>query len=100
MPEDFDSKLREELEADLEALIGQLREAMKGETTTKITEPCPKCECSHFRYVKTPDFKQKLAIAEFLTNRGYGRPGQADSEADGEKITFIRTVVMDDNETS
>jgi hypothetical protein len=98
MAEDFDSQLRKDLEADLEALIGQLREAMKGETTTKITEPCEKCSCAHFRYVKTPDFKQKLAIAEFLTNRGYGRPGQADSEADGEKITFIRQIVYSGTE--
>lgn len=95
--ENFDDKLRTKLEADLEGLVDQLRQAMSAEVSTKITEPCEKCGCKHFRYAKTPDWKTKLAIADFLSNRGYGRPGQAETESDSEKIIFKRLVVMEDD---
>ena len=96
MAGDFDKRLADELENDdtFKAIMGQLREAATGTATFIDRQSCTKegCNCKHFRTIQIPDYKLKMAIIEFLANRGVGRPAQADSADDSEKITFIREV--------
>lgn len=90
---DFDENVRKALENDegFQGIMAQLKEAATSEVTVRYAEPCPKCDCKHIRMIKVPDYKAKLAIIEFLANRGVGRPQQAEGES-GERITFIREV--------
>lgn len=94
---DFDENLRKALEDDetFQSIMNQLKEAATSEVTTRHAEPCPKCDCKHIRMVKVPDYKLKLAIIEFLSNRGVGRPNQATGENE-ERITFERVIYMDE----
>lgn len=93
---DFDKRIAEELENDetFQAIVGQLKAAATGTATQIDREPCSKenCNCKHFRTIQVPDYKLKMQIIEFLANRGVGRPAQAESGDDSEKITFIREV--------
>jgi hypothetical protein len=93
---DFDKKIAEALENDetFQALIAQLKEAATSEKTMRFDEPCPneKCNCKHIRVHKVPNYELKMKIIEFLANRGVGRPAQAESSDDSEKIVFVREV--------
>lgn len=92
---DFDENIRKSLEDNevFQNLIKQLEEAATSEITIMLREPCGKkgCECKHVRYVKIPDYTTKLKVADWLANRGVGRPQQAEGES-AERITFIREV--------
>ena len=96
---DFDENIRKALESDedFQNLIAQIKEAATSEVLVRDPSPCanPKCSCKHIRMVKVPDYKTKLACAEFLANRGVGRPGQA-VEASDEQIVFERVVYLYD----
>lgn len=95
---DFDADLRAALEEDerFKGVVNQLVEASSKtvEINHRIDTACQKCGCKHIRMekIEVPDYKTKLAIIEFLSNRGVGRPSQADGGSDAEKITFIRQV--------
>lgn len=93
---DFDKKLAEDLAEDFDDVLEQLRKAMSSTVRVAITEPCPnpKCNCKHFRYAEVPDWKTKMSILDWWSNRSHGRPGQKESEEDSEKISFHRHVVM------
>lgn len=92
---DFDADIRKALEEDeaFQGLMQQLKEAITAEVTVRDDSPCskPGCNCKHIRMVKVPDYKLKLQIAEFMANRGVGRPTQAEGET-GEKVNFVRHV--------
>jgi len=92
----FDERLAAELEEDFEGLKQQLREAMTSTVKVKVDDPCPnpKCNCMHIRYVEVPDYKTKLALAEWWANRGFGRPGQQEADLESERIVFQRLVEM------
>ena len=98
MARDFDARLAEELAADFEGLKEELRKAMSSTVSVTSKDPCPKCDCKHYRVVEVPDYKTKLAIAEWWSNRGFGRPGQALDEAEGERIVFERVVYVTSDE--
>lgn len=93
---DFDKEIAKSLEDSevFKRVVKQLEEAATSKKKVISRDPCtdPKCSCKHFRTMEVPDYKLQLDILEFLTNRGVGRPAQADSGDDGEKITFIRRV--------
>lgn len=86
----FDEKMQRALDEDFEKLSGVLRNALDEETTVRDASGCPKCECKHVRYVKVPDYKLKLQIAEFMANRGFGRPAVAESEQQGLTLVVER----------
>ena len=96
LKQDFDARLAEELEADFEGLKEQLRLAMTSTVKVKSEDPCtsPKCGCKHIRYVEVPDYKTKLQIAEWWSNRGFGRPGQQVGDVDSERVVFQRLVEL------
>lgn len=98
---DFDENIRKALEDDeaFTGLMAQLREAATSEVSVRDDTPCanPKCNCKHVRMVKVPDYKTKLAIAEFLANRGVGRPNATETSAE-EQIVFERVVYLYDVE--
>lgn len=96
---DFDDSIRAALENDEDflALIAQIKAAATSEVNVRDDTPCanPKCNCKHVRMVKVPDYKTKLACAEFLANRGVGRPNAKEASAD-EQIVFERVVYLYD----
>ena len=95
---DFDENVRKALEDDetFQGILAQLKAAASSEITVRDDQPCPKgCGCKHIRMVRVPDYKTKLAIMEFLANRGVGRPNQA-TDASDERIVFERVVYMGD----
>ena len=87
MADSFDEKLSKRLDEDFERLIAMLGEALDAEKMVRDDSGCPKCGCQHIRYMKVPDYKTKLQVAEFMTNRGIGRPAQVESERSG--LTLI-----------
>lgn len=97
MGADFDEGIRRALEDDeaFKGLMTQLREAATSEVTVRDDTPCanPKCSCKHVRSVRVPDYKTKLAIAEFLANRGVGRPNATETSSE-ERIVFERVVYL------
>lgn len=97
---DFDESIRRALEddEDFKALIGQIKEAATSEVNVRDDTPCsnPKCGCKHVRMVRVPDYKTKLACAEFLANRGVGRPNAKETSSD-EQIVFERVVYLFDD---
>lgn len=98
---DFDADMRAALEQDetFQGILEQLRQAASAEVLIRDTRPCtnPKCGCKHHRSVSVPDYKLKLQIIEFLSNRGVGRPGQV--EGGGESgIVFERVIYMGGDE--
>lgn len=91
---DFDKQIAEALEND-EAFIGLKKKLLDAASKTihiRDDKPCTKCSCKHIRMVEVPDYATMLKIMEWASNRGVGRPSQADGGSDAEKITFIREV--------
>lgn len=98
MASDFDGKLAARLEGDIDGLVEELRKMATSTVEVRAEirdDPCVKCGCQHVRYarVEVPDVKTKLAVAEWLSNRGFGRPGQVVEEGSG-GIVFERVVYM------
>lgn len=97
---DFDESIRRALEddEDFQGLLAQIKEAATSEVNVRDDTPCanPKCGCKHVRMVKVPDYKTKLACAEFLANRGVGRPNAKEQSSD-EQIVFERVVYLYDD---
>lgn len=98
MTADPRERLRADIEERYEKLLEMLDAGMDKNAKMRIDDPCAAkgCGCKHVRYIEVPDYKTKLAIAEFVMNQGFGRPAQAESERDDEKIVFKRLVKLED----
>lgn len=100
MTEDFDQSLAAKLVEDIDLVTEQVRLAMNSTLKVQVTGNCPGgkdgkgCSCKHVRYAEVPDYKTKMLILDWWSNRAYGRPGQKDSDEDSERITFQRLVEM------
>jgi hypothetical protein len=94
-PEGFQDKLRGDLDVRYDKLLEMLDGALTSEANFRVEEPCSKCDCKHFRYIKVPDYKTKLAVAEFFSNRVHGRPGQAEAEGSQGVTVSYRVEVVD-----
>ncbi|HEY6019916.1 MAG TPA: hypothetical protein VIY48_08435 [Candidatus Paceibacterota bacterium] len=96
---DFDQRISDALATDetFQGILAQLKAAAESEVLVRDDTPCKKCDCKHIRMVSVPDYKTKLAIMEFLANRGVGRPQQAEGES-GERIVFKRLVKMEETD--
>lgn len=96
---DFDENLRKALEEDetFKGIMAQLKEAASSEVTMRVSDPCPKfgngCTCQHIRMVKVPNYDLKLKIAQWLAERGVGRPTPAEGSNE-EQIVFERVIYL------
>lgn len=97
----FDEKLGKDFEEAYDEIVQELIKASKSTVKASLqNSPCPKCDCKHIRYIEVPDYKTKLAIVDWASNRVEGRPGQQESGEDKEKIIFQRLVEMPPDEVS
>jgi hypothetical protein len=70
-----DERFRDDLEAEYEAILAVVRDALKAKKRVRVHQPCSKCNCQHVRYVEIDNAETAMKAAEFLSNRGIGRPG-------------------------
>ena len=86
----FRGRMADDADVLYEKVIKVITDAL--ETVRKVWVDCPHCKKRSL--IEIPDTKAAIAAAEFMTNNGFGRPSQADSSDDSEKIVFTRTVYM------
>jgi len=94
-PKTVKARWAEDLESQYDVLMTVIKDALNSEKQVQIREPCPKCTCSHFRYATVRDTNAALKAAEFLANRGLGRPGEDSTRVDS-TFTVNRYVVEPD----
>lgn len=92
MPDSFDEKVAKRLDEGAEKLLTVLEEATQAKKKVRIDTPCDKCSCKHIRMVEIEDHKTALQAAEFLANRGFGRPNAKEDDREAAGVTFVRKI--------
>ncbi len=70
-----DERFKDDLEAQYDAVMKVIKDALESKQNVRVQRKCHKCGCQHIEYVEVQDIKAAMAAAEFLANRGIGRPG-------------------------
>jgi hypothetical protein len=83
-------RLAEDLEERYDKLLEVIEDAMKA--TKQHRAWCPECKKSVT--VEVTDTRAALLAAEFITNQGFGRPGQAPSDIEQQPIVFENRIVL------
>jgi hypothetical protein len=92
--DDFREGLRGALGEKLDLVCGVLDRALEAKRKVRVSRECVKCGCKHVEYVEVEDVDAAIKAAEFYSVHGFGRPGQAAGEEDGDRVVFQRLVEL------
>ena len=85
-------RFRDRLAADIEQRYDKLL-AMLDDAMVAVKKVSMRCEhCGRMTFVEVPNERAALAVAQYFTENGFGRPGVTD-QSDQERIRFIRVTV-------
>jgi hypothetical protein len=73
---DFDQATASRLNAAQEKLLDKLEAALEKKVMVRVERNCKKCGCSHIEMVEHDDVPTMLKVAQFMAERGLGKPAQ------------------------
>lgn len=84
MAKSVDERFRDDLEAQYELVMKVVKGALASRKRVRVARSCVKCGCSHIEFVEVENTDAAMKAAEFLSNRGVGRPGTVEV---GERVS-------------
>lgn len=75
MSKTADERFKEDLEKDYDKLIQVVRDALESTKKMWTLVTCKHCSRQGKYLVEVPNVRDAMAAAEFMANRGIGRPG-------------------------
>ena len=91
----FDEKAASKLEEAGEEVLQSLVEAAKSTKKVWVDIECKHCLRKQRHQADVPDAKAAIAAAEFLANRGFGRPAAKADDEEKAGVTFVRKIVYE-----
>jgi hypothetical protein len=74
-PKSPDERFKDDLEAQYDQVMKVIKNALSSTKKVSTDIQCKDCQKVRRYYVEIPNVRDAMAAAEFLANRGIGRPG-------------------------